>query len=518
MKKIMLTIMFAFLSVSLFAQTTIPITFAVNMKIQAEEGYFNPLTDHIYIRGNFQVDVGDASDWSGTTFTATSPNQDSIYSLTINFPDSLVGKDVAYKFVLNDGGWESLPTNATYPDGNRHLIVTAPSMTLPVAYYNDDSVLIVQATNILNVTVDLSSIYGTGKGFFDPNVDSLVFQGLFGNGSVVSGNRTLTANDPIHPWIYSTSLVIKDVQGDSTQWKLRAFPDSNFFNGGWEVANNYVTAIGPDSSTTEIPTFVPTIFPIQPALATVGHVLFQVDMNNAVNKYTQQKIDPKTILIVGVKGQNPVLGGWAGNWLPSDTVTTDSTQATLITLNDSGKNGDKVAGDGIWSGLVTFPVGNVGGPGLFKYGFYYAGEDTLNGGYHPMDNEFLDGSVNHWVDVKAGDTVIVNNKFGDPTNYSSLTGVKKENNLTPEKYTLDQNYPNPFNPSTVIRYSVPKSQLVTLKVYNLLGQEVATLVNNRQNAGNYQVTFNADKLASGIYFYNLNTAGFNATKKMILLK
>jgi len=518
MKKLMLTIMFAFASVALFAQTTVPVSFAVNMKIQAIEGNFNPLTDHIYIRGNFQVDVGDASDWSGTTFTATSPNQDSIYSLTINFPDSLIGKNFAYKFVLNDGGWESLPTNATYPDGNRHFDLASTAMTLPVAYYSDDSVIIVQAFNTLNITVDMSSIYGTGKGFFDPNVDSLVFQGLFSNGSVVSGNRTLQANDPIHPWIYTTSLVIKDVQGSVTQWKLRAFPDSNFFNGGWEVSNNYETTVGADSSVIDVPTFVPTIFPIKPALASKGYVLFQVDMKNAVNKYTQEKIDPSKILFVGVKGQNPVLGGWAGNWLPSDTVSTDTTSATLIVLNDSGNNGDKVAGDGIWSGLIAFPVGNVGGPGLFKYGMYYAGEDTVNDGYHPMDNEFVDGSVNHWADVQAADTIVLYNKFGDPNNYSSLTGIKKENNLTPAKYTLEQNYPNPFNPSTIIKYSVPKAQLVTLRIYNVLGQIVATLVNSQQKAGDYQVTFNASKLASGIYFYNITAGDFNSTKKMMLLK
>ena len=86
------------------------------------------------------------------------------------------------------------------------------------------------------------------------------------------------------------------------------------------------------------------------------------------------------------------------------------------------------------------------------------------------------------------------------------------------KFELSQNYPNPLTPSTIIKYSVPKGQLGTLKVYNMLGQEVATLVNNQQNAGNYEVTFNADRLASGIYFYTLNAGNFVSTKKMILLK
>ncbi|MHB1687291.1 MAG: alpha-amylase family glycosyl hydrolase [Ignavibacteriaceae bacterium] len=102
--------------------------------------------------------------------------------------------------------------------------------------------------------------------------------------------------------------------------------------------------------------------------------------------------------------------------------------------------------------------------------------------------------------------------------FNSATSVTDKNNPLIRKYELHQNYPNPFNPSTIIKYSVPKAQLVTLKVYNLLGQEVATLVNNQQNAGNYEVTFSADKLASGIYFYTLNAGIFVSTKKMVLLK
>jgi len=81
-----------------------------------------------------------------------------------------------------------------------------------------------------------------------------------------------------------------------------------------------------------------------------------------------------------------------------------------------------------------------------------------------------------------------------------------------------QNYPNPFNPSTQIKYSIPKDGQVTLKVYNMLGQEVATLVNQQQQAGNYTVNFNASRLASGIYMYRIQSGSFSLTKKMTLLK
>ena len=88
----------------------------------------------------------------------------------------------------------------------------------------------------------------------------------------------------------------------------------------------------------------------------------------------------------------------------------------------------------------------------------------------------------------------------------------------PTEYSLMQNYPNPFNPTTTISYSIPENGLVTLKVYDILGTEVAELVNEVKETGNYSVTFNASELPSGIYFYALTSGNFKATKKLILLK
>jgi len=85
-------------------------------------------------------------------------------------------------------------------------------------------------------------------------------------------------------------------------------------------------------------------------------------------------------------------------------------------------------------------------------------------------------------------------------------------------YTLDQNYPNPFNPATTISYTVPANSQVSLKVYSLLGAEVASLVNELQNPGRYIVQFDASRLSSGVYFYTLQAGGFVETRRMMLLK
>jgi hypothetical protein len=87
-----------------------------------------------------------------------------------------------------------------------------------------------------------------------------------------------------------------------------------------------------------------------------------------------------------------------------------------------------------------------------------------------------------------------------------------------EVYSLSQNYPNPFNPTTTIQYSVPKAGTVSLHVYNVIGQLVSTLVNQVQSAGTYNVQFDASRLASGVYFYNLTAGSFNSTKKMVIMK
>lgn len=100
---------------------------------------------------------------------------------------------------------------------------------------------------------------------------------------------------------------------------------------------------------------------------------------------------------------------------------------------------------------------------------------------------------------------------------SLVSDVAKENNLV-KGFELKQNYPNPFNPSTTISYSIAKTNIVTIKVYDVLGKEVATLVNEEKQPGSYDVNFNASKLTSGVYLYRLQAGSFSETKKFILLK
>jgi len=93
-----------------------------------------------------------------------------------------------------------------------------------------------------------------------------------------------------------------------------------------------------------------------------------------------------------------------------------------------------------------------------------------------------------------------------------------EINKVPTRFLLSQNYPNPFNPTTTISYKIPQTEFVSLKIYDILGREAATLVNEEKPAGSYEVQFNANGLTSGIYFYQLRAGEYSETKKMLLLK
>jgi len=104
--------------------------------------------------------------------------------------------------------------------------------------------------------------------------------------------------------------------------------------------------------------------------------------------------------------------------------------------------------------------------------------------------------------------------YGDTT----VVSVEDETPNLPTEFSLSQNYPNPFNPSTMIKYAISSGQYATLKVYDVLGNEVATLINEEKSPGTYEVEFTAKGLPSGIYFYQLKAGRFIQTKKLVLLK
>ena len=123
---------------------------------------------------------------------------------------------------------------------------------------------------------------------------------------------------------------------------------------------------------------------------------------------------------------------------------------------------------------------------------------------------FIDGENNKWLGYTNGYVV---KYIGD-----NIAGVEEDEQELPSNYTLSQNYPNPFNPVTIVKYTLPENGNINLAVYDLLGREVALLINEEQSVGNYEISFDASGLASGVYIYRMQVNDFITSKKMMLLK
>ncbi|MCW8804362.1 MAG: T9SS type A sorting domain-containing protein, partial [Ignavibacteriaceae bacterium] len=155
-----------------------------------------------------------------------------------------------------------------------------------------------------------------------------------------------------------------------------------------------------------------------------------------------------------------------------------------------------------------FEIERMNSSGKYKQAGYVAGFGTTT---EPKLYSFIDSKLdagNYTYRLKQID-------FDGSFEYSSEVNIEVE---LPLQYALEQNYPNPFNPSTKISYSIPEDGLVKLAVYNLLGQEVATLVNAFQKADRYEINFNASSLSSGVYVYKIESPNYIASKKLVLMK
>jgi hypothetical protein len=159
------------------------------------------------------------------------------------------------------------------------------------------------------------------------------------------------------------------------------------------------------------------------------------------------------------------------------------------------------------AGLRIIDVSTISSP--VEVGFYDTGGSAWS--------VTVSGSYDYVADGEDGIYIIQNDL---------LVGISEESNLYPSSFLLAQNYPNPFNPSTKIKYSISQSSNVVIKVFDMLGNEIETLVDEEKQTGTYEVTWYAEKLTSGVYFYQLKAVDpktssgqvFVETKKMVLLR
>jgi len=185
-------------------------------------------------------------------------------------------------------------------------------------------------------------------------------------------------------------------------------------------------------------------------------------------------------------------------------------------MYDDGTNGDATSGDGVFSVNITFPQ-YTGLRVQYKYGINYGDAANNQGGNDNENGVGADHFINMTSDLLSAKVENVFGTMGDHALMDIVTDIEKLD-IIPTQYDLSQNYPNPFNPATQIRFQLQNTENVSLKVFNLLGQEVATLINESMSSGTYEVTFDASQLTSGVYIYSLSAGNFHASKKMTLLK
>lgn len=262
--------------------------------------------------------------------------------------------------------------------------------------------------------------------------------------------------------------------------------------------------------------------------------------------------DGGTISVIDVWNKdNPVtIGSWANdpNPGPHNCAITPDRKYCLVTDEINGnprllkiwniQNLSNVVQVATWqpTGITTSIVHNVEVYGKFAIAAHYtAGVRVINinnpaapteeAWYdtYPSNNNFTYNGCWGVYMFPSGKIAASDRQTGLyvlKTTFPLITGVQGSPGEVPSEYKLSQNYPNPFNPSTKINFSIPKSSSVSLKVFDVSGKEVATVVNDRRDAGSYEVAFDAGLygLTSGVYFYRLTTNDFSQTKRMVIVK
>jgi hypothetical protein len=486
------------------------VTFQVNMKVKILEQSFQPgAGDIVRVAGSF-------NNWGSSTDTLTDLDNDSVYSKTISL---LENQAIQYKYLKTPRGgldWENI--------ANREYTVPVGGGPIPAVYFDNDSVTNTPITANILFQVDMNPYLQIG--FFRPDLgDSVEVRGAFN-----AWGGTKMDENVFTPGIYELVVPYSGTAFDDLQFKY--FLDADSAN-----------------ALTRWPTFSGTIRDgicyEHPSERGDGNRIFNVGTGGdiIVPSYYFSSINPGGIIPAG----DTVTVTLAVNMNPakSYTIPFDPLADTLrlvwtdasytwtywqeriqgsfpLTLSPSAVDGDSIY-------YFTFDIVGPAPYNLqYRYRYIQGGGSTVDqggglGAQNPNNSRYIQPTspnvfprnYNAPVDTWKHDTPL----YAETPPLNIVTGVEEGTGTgRPVSYNLSQNYPNPFNPATRISFALPQKEHVVLKVYNLLGQEVATVVNAEKTAGNYTVEFNADKLGTGIYFYRINAGSFTQVKKMVIVK
>ena len=496
-----------------YTGTSTSVTFNVDMHGPANST-FDPASNKVFVAGNF-------TSWQNGAIEMTDPDGDTTYSVTVNNIKS--GQLLQYKFVFSatdapSGTWES-PTEGTDifgSDKNRIYGVSDSGNTV-TRFWNNTNPNVTTANGNIFFEVDMS--VATELGVFNPDVDSVQIRGSFNGWSDTQPEKALMNQNPADPndWYLNVPFT-KEILNGEQHYKFfikNGSGSTPYANTGWEVSIDPSDASNRDrpiifqgSNTQEADlAYFDGVKPdwVIPSGTTV-ECNFSVDMTYATladSQGTNPVFHPETDTVYWIP-QHPFY--YAVNKIPWGPPV------RVLALTDPDK-------DMIYTGTLTINGPNFNGF-LYTYGYSSSsGIISEAGSQMEMRLRFIDETAPR-VFVSPYDMpqdIWSNSPKPEEAGPKGLVAVREIPGQL-NTYKLEQNYPNPFNPTTNINFSIQKAGLVTLKVYNILGQEVSTLINKEMNAGTYSFNFNASNLSSGVYFYSINTGNYVATKKMILMK
>ena len=485
------------------------ITFRVNMRVKILETTFQPGSgDIVRVAGSF-------NDWGNSVDTLRDIAPiDSIYEKTISLLENAA---LQYKFLKTPRG------GVDWEDGdNRTFTVPPGGAVLPAVYFNYDSVVNVPINANILWRVDMQAMQEIG--WFNPGLnDSMQVRGGFEgwSGKRMSFNTFTIAT-------YQTTLPYSGTSFD-------------------QLPHKYFMKLDSVSATTRFPGFATDLDGVQydhPYERGDGNRLLDVGNGGnvsalsfyfgSIHRFGTMKLTTDTCRVTIRVNMGPatryvdpfnpandtVKMVWQDKtWRFSQVANQGSFPAT-VNMTRQGPT------DSVWTATVTVK-GKTHYGLMYTYRYVHPGGTSVDeggglGAQNPYRARFIiptSPNVFPPTQTAALDSWQKNAPMPAQTPPYGLTGVIDEGETgQPVAYKLGQNYPNPFNPSTQIRYTVPENARVTLKVFNMLGQHVATLVDEQEVPGNYISLFEANALATGVYFYRLEAGKFSETKKMLLLK
>jgi hypothetical protein len=464
------------------------------------------------------------------------------WSGVIKIPkDSIqAGDTLAYKYIIGyDWG-----RNEGDPNNIVAVPVSNKDTTIYFTYYNREKPVVKELTDTLDLTFIANMTTATQRGFTLNDTLKVVI-GYFGTGRPLSGEiaeTTVTMLKQGSTQNYAANVQLLGSVSELMDYQYYMRPGISstlereyYFNFGYtgdvsaeqERRQMMITA-----KTLTITDDVVSVTDArrQPYFANPDtldrevSVLWQVNLKPAyyqvIGGETLNDVQGTTAITPALKDSIGVWGAQINGPATGDWQTWGSTLFTDTSriMYDDGTHGDKVAGDSVWSRTIVYPAGMATTKGkVFKFG--------IKGG----DNETGFG-LNHLANIDDTNPTFeilaywgsINPTFYDYWDFNTNTpkvgtGVEIVDGI-PQAYAMSQNYPNPFNPSTSIDFSLPEASKVSLKVFNILGQEVAEIATGVLQAGTHRANFDASHLSTGIYFYRLTAGNFASMKRMVLVK